>query len=264
MLRVVVAVKQVAALDDEFELEPGAVEVDPDFVERELNEWDAFSVEAAVQIKESDGSEAEVVVVTVGDEQADEVLVDCLARGADRAVRVDLAADDPLQVARALAAVVERESADLVLCGVQSSDAAAQATGVAVAAYAGLPHVAVARRIEFDAAARRLRADRELEGGLVEQVELPAPVLVTVQTGANEPRYATLRAIKQAAGKPREVVSAEDLGLDAPTLAATRGARVTELSLPQATGRAQMLEGDADDVAAAIVEIVRERIGAPA
>ena len=263
MLRVVVAVKQVAALDDEFDLEPGAAEVDPDFVERELNEWDAFSVEAAVQIKEAEG-EAEVVVVTVGDEEADEALVDCLARGADRAVRVDLSADDPLIVARALAAAVERESADLVLCGVQSSDAAGQATGVALAAYAGLPHVAVARRIGFDTAARRLRVDRELEGGLVEELELPAPALVTVQTGANEPRYATLRAIKQAADKPREVVSVEDLGLDAAALDAARGARVTGLSLPQATGRAQMLEGDADDLAAAVVEIVRERIGAPA
>ncbi|UGS36027.1 hypothetical protein [Capillimicrobium parvum] len=98
----------------------------------------------------------------------------------------------------------------------------------------------------------------------MEELELPAPALVTVQTGANEPRYATLRAIKQAADKPREVVSAEDLGLDATALDAARGARVTALSPPQATGRAQMLEGDADDVAAAIVEIVRERIGAPA
>ena len=87
---------------------------------------------------------------------------------------------------------------------------------------------------------------------------------MTVQTGINEPRYATLRAIKQAAGKPREVVSAEDLGLDAATLAATRGARVTGLSLPRATGRARDARGHADDVAAAIVEIVRERIGAPA
>ena len=112
-MKIVVAVKQVAALDDEFELLDDGSGVDPDFVERELNEWDAFSLEAALQLRESTGDDGEVVVVTVGDDEADEALLGCLARGADRAVRVwddSLQGADPLAVARVLAAAVGRES----------------------------------------------------------------------------------------------------------------------------------------------------------
>src|ERR1700761_1618792 len=208
-MKIVVPVKQVAALDDEFELLDDGSGVDPDFLELDLNEWDAFSLEAALLLREQTGEDGEVVVVTVGDDEAEDALLGCLARGADRAVRVwddSLADADVLAVARTLAAAVGREAPDLVLCGVQSSDAVNGATGTALAGYLDLPRVAVVTRLDWDAASDTATVHRELEGGLIEVLRIHSPALLTIQTGINEPRYATLRAIKQAREKPLEVV----------------------------------------------------------
>jgi electron transfer flavoprotein beta subunit len=258
-VKIVVPVKQVAALDDEFELlDDGGV--DPDFVEWELNEWDTFSLEAAQQIGEAAG-DAEIVVVSVGDEEAEEGLLACLAKGADRGVRVwddALEGADALAVARVLAAAVERESPDLVLCGVQSSDAVNGATGVALAAHLDLPHVAVVKALEVSDGT--VTVDRELEGGLVEVLRVELPALLTIQTGINEPRYATLRAIKQARDKPLDVVGLDDLGLDGDAVAAAAGARVRRLGHHEKGEGAEMLSGSPDEIAARIAEIVRERV----
>lgn len=258
-MKIVVPVKQVAALDDEFEmLDDGGV--DPDFVEWELNEWDTFSLEAAQQIGEAAG-DAEVVVVSVGDEEAEEGLLACLAKGADRGVRVwddALEGADALAVARVLAAVVEREAPDLVLCGVQSSDAVNGATGVALAAHLDLPHVAVVKALEFGDGT--VTVDRELEGGLVEVLRVKLPALLTIQTGINEPRYATLRAIKQARDKPLDVIGLDDLGLDDDAVAAAAGSRVRRLGHHEKGEGAEMLSGSPDEIAARIAEIVRERV----
>src|SRR5581483_1054100 len=201
-MKIVVPVKQVALLDDEFELLDDGSGVDPDSLEWDLNEWDSFSLEAAVQLREQAG-DGEVVAITVGDDEAEEGLLSALAKGADRGVRiwdVSLAGTDPLAVARVLAAAIEPESPDLVLCGVQSSDAVNGATGIALAGYLGMPRVAVVKKLDLDGAVATV--ERELEGGLVEILRVGLPALLTIQTGINEPRYATLRALKQAREKP--------------------------------------------------------------
>lgn len=261
-MKIVVPVKSVAVLDDEPEI-VGGTAVDPDAIERELNEWDAFSLEEALLLREAaDGGE--VVVVTVGDADADEALLTCLAKGADRSLRVwdeALEGADALAVARVLAAVVERELPDLVLCGVQSSDAADGATGIALAGHLDLAHVAVVAGVEHDAASRAVTVRRELEGGLVELVRVGLPALLTIQTGTNEPRYANLRAIKQARDKPRAELSLADVGLDADAVAQAAGARVRALGSPERGAGAEMLGGSPDDVARRIVEIVKERVG---
>jgi electron transfer flavoprotein beta subunit len=262
-VKIVVPVKQVAALDDEFELRDDGRGVDPDFIEWDLNEWDNFSLEAALQIRDAGEGDGEVIVLSVGDEETDEGLRTCLAKGADRAVRIwddSLADADALQVARALAAAVEREGPDLVLCGVQSSDAVNSATGIAVAGHLGLPHVAVVKAIDYDARGSAT-VERELEGGLVEVVRVRTPALLTVQTGINEPRYATLRAIKQAKDKPLDVVEPGDLGLDADALAGAAGSRVRSLGHPEKGEGAQILEGGPSDVAAKIADLVKEKVG---
>jgi electron transfer flavoprotein beta subunit len=181
-----------------------------------------------------------------------------LAKGADRAIRIDPgdSAPDVLAVARLLSLAFEREQPDLVFCGVQSSDAVNGATGVALAGYAGLPHVAVVRSIAWDEASAQLDVDRELEGGLIERLRVKAPALLTIQTGINEPRYANLRAIKQARQKPMEVLEPADLGVD--DLGSFAGARVVALSAPSSGARAEILDGDAGAVAARIAEIVKD------
>jgi electron transfer flavoprotein beta subunit len=263
-MKIVVPVKQVAALDEEFELLEDGSGVDPDFLEWDLNEWDTFSLEAALQIREgAGGNEDEVVAVTVGDEEAEEGLLGCLAKGADRALRIwdeSLRGADALAVARVLAAAVERESPDLVLCGVQSSDAVNGATGVALAGYLGLPHVAVAKRLDYHAAEGTATVERELEGGLAEVLRIKTPALLTIQTGINEPRYATLRAIKQARDKPLEVSGLAELRLDDDALARAAGSSTVALKAPDPGEGAEMLNGSPATVAARIVEIVQERM----
>jgi electron transfer flavoprotein beta subunit len=259
-MKVVVPVKHVAVLDDEFELLDDGAGVDPDSIEWDLNEWDSFSLEAALQIREASGG-GEVVALTVGNEEAEKGLIDALAMGADRGVRVwddALVEADPLGVSRALAAVIGRESPDLVLCGVQSSDAVNSATGIALAGYLGLAHVAVVRRIELNGGSATV--ERELEGGLVELLRVGLPALLTIQTGINEPRYATLRAIKQARDKPLAVVSLAELGLDADTVVTANASRRRRLWHPEKGESAEMLDGSTTEVAARIAEIVKERM----
>ncbi len=261
-MKIVVAIKQVAVLDDEFELLDDGSGVDPDFLDFEPNEWDQFSLEAALQLRDAAGGDSEVVAITVGDEEAEEGLLSALAKGADRGVRVwdeELAGADALAVARVLAAAIQPEAPDLVLCGVQSSDAVSSATGIALAGYLGLAHVAVVKQIELDQGTATV--GRELEGGVVERLRVGLPALLTIQTGINEPRYATLRAIKQARDKPRSVLSLSGVGLDAAQLAAAAGSHRRRLAHPEKGQSAQILEGSTAEVAATIVSLVREQIG---
>jgi electron transfer flavoprotein beta subunit len=214
-----------------------------------LNEWDACAVEEAIQIRERLG-EGEVVVVTAGDEEAEGALRRCLAMSADRAIRVDGEPRDPISTARALAEVVASESPDLVLTGVQSADSVQGSTGVALAELLGLPRVAVVTKIEWSGSGPAT-VDRELEGGLVDVVEVDTPALLTIQTGINQPRYANLRAIKQAEQQEIAVVSA-DVGEPA--------YRVRRMfSPPRGTG-AELLEGNAAQVAQQIAELLKERL----
>lgn len=259
-MKVLVPVKQAAKLEEDF-VPDGAATVAPEELEWQLNEWDAFSLEAALQLVEADGGE--VVAVSVGNEQAEEGLLACLAKGADRAVRVwdaGLEGADALAVASVLAAVAAGEQPDLILCGVQSSDAANAATGVALAGLLDLAHVAVVKGIERDG--RTLTVQRELDGGAVEVLRLALPALLTVQTGINEPRYATLRAIKQARAKPLDTLVLADVGLDAATVAAAAGSRTVRLSQAERGAGATMLDGSPAEIAARIASIVREEVTA--
>jgi electron transfer flavoprotein beta subunit len=261
-VKIVVTVKQVAVLDEEFELLVDRPGVDPDAIEWDVNEWDNFSVEEALQLREAAG-EGEVVVISVGGEEAEEGLRACLAKGADRAVRIwdgALEGADPLAVARVLAAAVERESPDLVLCGVQSSDGVHSATGVALAEHLGLARVAVVKALDYDAEAGAATVERELEGGLVELLRVRLPALLTIQTGINEPRYATLRAIKQAKEKPLDVVGLGGLGLDSGVVDAAAGSRVRQVAHPDTGEGAEMLDGSPSELAARIAEIVKDRM----
>ena len=251
-MKIVVCVKQVASLGDEVEFTEGERDVDPDFLDYALNEWDAYATEEALRLRESSG-EGEVVVVTVGNEDAEEAMRRALARGADRGIRIwgdGLAGADPITVARALAEIVRDESPDLVLAGVQSSDAVQAATGTALAELLNLPRVAVVTKVELGDGAATVH--RELEGGLLDVVEVDVPCVLTIQTGINEPRYATLRAIKQAEQKPIEEREPGELGAPA--------ARVRRMFVPPRGEGAEMLDGEPAAIAKRIKEIVEERL----
>jgi electron transfer flavoprotein beta subunit len=249
-MRTVVCVKQVLQLGDEVELTDDGLDVDPDYLEPALNEWDAFSTEEALRLREAHGGE--VVVVTGGEAEAEKALRRCLAMGADRAIRVGGVLRDPFSVARALADVVRGEQPDLVLCGVQSSDAVQAATGTVLAALLDLPCAAVVTRLDYDPGRGHAFVDRELEGGVIDRVEIDVPAVLTVQTGINEPRYANLRAIKQAEQVEIDVRAAGAAGPPA--------FRVRRMFVPEREGRAAMLTGTPAEIAGRIVELVRERV----
>ena len=251
-MKVVVCVKQVGALGDEVEFTEDERDVDPDFLDYALNEWDTYATEEALRLVEGAG-EGEVVVVSVGDEDAEEAMRRALAMGAERGIRIAVDEDadrDPITLARALAEVVKEESPDLVLTGVQSSDSVQAATGTALAELLGLPRVAVVNRLEL--ADGRATVHRELEGGLVDVTEVDTPCLLTIQTGINEPRYATLRAIKQAEQKEIDVREPGDLG--------DPSYRVRRMYVPPKGEGAELLDGSPADVAQRIKEIVEERL----
>ena len=249
-MRTVVCVKQVRTLGDEVEFTDGGMDVDPDYVDLALNEWDSYATEEAIRLREAHGGE--VVVVTCGSKESEAALRRCLAMGADRAVRVDgvdgVDGHDPIRVAHALAEVVRDESPNLVLCGVQSSDSVQAATGTALAELVGMPRVAVVTRLEPGAGTATVH--RELEGGLLDVVEVDMPAVLTIQTGINQPRYANLRAIKQA----EQVEIAVRTATDAPV-----ASRVRRMFAPPRGDGAEMLGADAAEVAQRIAEIVKER-----
>ena len=209
-MKILAAVKQVAALDEDFEIRDDGRDINPDFLIRDLNEWDDFSLEEAVKIKEASAEPVEVVVVSVGSDEADESSRKCLAKGADRAIRIWDAAiegSDSIAVARVLAAAAKREAPQMLFAGVQSSDHSFASTGIATAALLGWPHGTVVSNLSYVPGAKTAVFRRELEGGLLHEVEIACPAVLTIQLGINTPRYASLRSIKQAAAKPIELLS---------------------------------------------------------
>jgi len=200
-------------------------------------------------------------VVTVGDDETVEGLVSSLARGADRAIRIcdpSLDGTDPMTVARVLAGVIGRELPDVVLCGAKSSDHGHGATGVATAAVAGLPHVAVVSELHLESKTSLVVA-RELEEGLRERLRVTLPALLTLQTGVNEPRYVAVSTMAQARRRQIEVLYLSDIGLHHAGAAAHV---VRRLVAPERT-RAEMLPASPAEAANAILRIVAERTGAP-
>ena len=260
-MKILVAVKQVAALDEDFTIREDGRDVDADFLIRDLNEWDDFSLEEAVKIKEAASEPVEVIAFSVGAEEADESLRKCLAKGADRAIRVwdpAIEGSDPIAIARVLAAVTRREAPAMLFAGVQSSDQAFASTGIAAAAFLDWPHAAVVSQLTYAPGATSAIYRRELEGGLLQEVEIRCPAVLTIQLGINTPRYASLRSIKQAAAKPIEVLSLTELGLTAADVGeAGSASRVRRMYMPD-KGRAELIPGDAAQAAQRLAEIIRE------
>ncbi len=259
-MKVLVTVKEVAEVDDEFEI--SGLDVDERYLDYDLNEWDDYAVEEAVQLNESDG-DVEVVTATIGPERSEETIRMALAKGADRAIRVwddDVAAADFLDLhtkARIFAAVVEAEEPDLVLTGVQSADDANAATGVALAEEIGYEWAAVVNALDLAPGDDVADVRRELEGGVEELTEVELPAVLTIQTGINEPRYASLRGIRQAQQKELDVEGLADLGLDADVLETP--VERTSMYEPESEGDATIWEGDAEETAGQLAEFLREK-----
>ncbi|MFB6129461.1 MAG: electron transfer flavoprotein subunit beta/FixA family protein [Salinigranum sp.] len=260
-MKVLVTVKEVAELEDEFEIDD--LRVDERYLTYDLNEWDEYAVEEAVQIGEEFDDDVEVVSATIGPERSEETIRMALAKGVDRAVRVwDDAFEslDLLDVAaktRVFRAVLEAEEPDLVLTGVQANDDSFGATGVSLAEAVGYEWAAVTSALDLDQDEGVAHVHRELEGGLEELVDVDLPAVFTVQTGINEPRYASLRGIRQAQSKEIAERSLSDLGLETEDVAGDL--ELTAMYEPESESDATLFEGSADETAAQLATVLRER-----
>jgi electron transfer flavoprotein beta subunit len=217
----------------------------------EINEPDAYALEAGLQLKEQYGGE--VVVLSVGPARAAQTIREALAKGADRAIHIEedeLGGGDALVPATLMAAALKQESPDLVLTGLQSDDLGSGQTGVVLAELLGIPHATIVMHIEV--AGERIKVKRELEDGWFQHVEMPLPALVTMQSGSNKLRYATLMGIKKAKSKELKRITAADLGgVSAPAV------KIARVYFPERGKQSQLFEGTPQEAAAKLVEKLR-------
>ncbi len=247
-MKIVVCIKQVVTRD--WQVRPNEARTwirdsDADF---EMNEPDAYALEASLRLREQHGGE--VIVVSAGPARVTQVLREALARGADRAVHVEgdaLAQGDAFMVADALAAAIAGESPDLVLTGLQSDDMGFGQTGVILAERLGVAHATIIMEVQVEGAG--LRVKRELEGGWFQWLEMPLPALLTIQSGINQLRYATLKGIMAAKKKEVRVVAAA-------AVAATQ--QVVDMRPPEKQKQTRMIEGSPADAARELVRALRE------
>jgi len=255
-MKILVALKQVPARDSQIRISADGRWLDESDVSYEINEPDAYALEAALQLREQHGGE--VVVLCAGPERATSSIREALAKGADRAIHIeedDLGAFDTLSLARLLSAAAEAEAPDLILTGLQSDDLGGGQTGVVMAELAGRPHATIIMAVEVDG--DTLRVKRELENGLFQHVSMPLPAVLTIQSGINKLRYATLMGIKKAKTKEVRRTTPAELGVaPEPTVTLQR------VSKPQHSKQTQMLTGTPAEQAAKLVEKLRFEVRA--
>src|SRR5690349_12034161 len=246
--------KQVPQKDAPLKLNEAGTWIRED-VSYEVNEPDAYALEEALRQKEKNGGE--VVVLTAGPARAQQVLRDALAKGADRAIHLDDNAFiglDSLNTARAIQAAMAGEQFDLIFTGLQSDDYGWAQTGVILAELLGWPHATIIMRIEKSA--NGIRVKRELESGFFQFVEMPLPVVLTIQSGINKLRYATLIGIKQAKNKPLKRVALSDVQ----SALGQNLARIEKLYTPQKSKKTEVIEGAPAEIAKKIVDKLRNEI----
>ena len=254
-MKLAVCIKQVPSRDWQPRLNDARTWIREQDAGFEMNEPDAYALEEALRLKETHGGE--VVVCSAGPGRVAQVIREALARGADRAIHVEddrLAGADAFVVADSLAAAMKEERFDLVLTGLQSDDMGFAQTGVILAQRLGHPHATIVVDVKVDPStgsgqAATVRVKRELEGGWFQWVGMPLPAVLTIQSGINQLRYATLKGIMAA--KKKEITKAAAASSN-PRL------KIASLYLPEKVKKTQMIAGPPAEAAKELVRRLRE------
>jgi electron transfer flavoprotein beta subunit len=249
-MKIAICIKQVPTREWQPRLRDDKTWIRDQDASFEMNEPDAYALEEGLRLRETHGGE--VVVCTAGPARVQQVLREALARGADRAIHVEddsLGSADAFVSAGALAAAMAEEAFDLVLTGLQSDDQGHGQTGVVLAERLGIPHSTIIMEIQIDPAGG-LRVKRELEGGWFQWVAMPLPALLTIQSGINQLRYATLKGIMAA--KKKEIRKAPLPGRLQPSQ------QIVALALPVRSKQTQMITGSPAEAAKELVRRLRE------
>ena len=248
-MKIAVCIKQVPTRDWQPKLTDDRTWIREQDATFEMNEPDAYALEEALRLKEKLGGE--VVVCSAGPARVAQVLREALARGADRALHVQddgLASGDAFMVAGALAGAMKDEGFDLVLTGLQSDDQGFAQTGVILAETLGFSHATIIMEVQADAGT--LRVKRELEGGWFQWVTLPTPAVLTIQSGINQLRYATLKGIMAAKKK--------EIRVSAPSSPVAPHQQIVSLYVPQKSKKTQLIDGTPADAARTLVARLRD------
>jgi electron transfer flavoprotein beta subunit len=254
-MKIVIAIKQVPSRDSQLKVNGTGDWIEDADLSWEINEPDAYALEAGLQLKEKSGGET--VVLCAGPEGAGQTIREALAKGADRAIHIETdkaASANPLALARMMAKALASETPDLVLTGLQSDDLGYGQTGVILAEVMGLPHATIIMNVE--AVDGGIRVKRELEDGWFQNVEMPLPALLTIQSGATKLRYATLMGIKKAKTKEVRRVSAAELS-DALGEASQPSIKLDRIYMPEKTKRSQIFDGSPKEAAAKLIDKLR-------
>jgi electron transfer flavoprotein beta subunit len=225
----------------------------------DINEWDDYALEEAVRIKEKQGGT--VTAITLGPQDSESTLRKCLARGADKAIRLTdskFEGSDAYATARILHTAIKTQHYDLILTGFQAGDDGYSMVGPILAQLLGIPHSTMIKKIELSTATAKV--NRELEGGLEEQLEIKLPALLAVQTGINEPRYVSIMGIRKAMQKEIKTMTLADTGLTEAEVG-EQGSWITtnKLYVPPVEKQAELLKGTPDEVATRIAELLKSR-----
>jgi electron transfer flavoprotein beta subunit len=245
-VNIIVCVKQVPAKDAPLSIAGNWIrESDIGF---EMNEPDSYALEEALRLKERHGGE--VIALSMGPERVKQTIKEALAKGADRGIHImddNFAQLDPLGSAKSIAAAIQQQKHDLVLTGLQSDDHGFGQTGVLLAGVLDVPHATIIMAIEVDG--QKMKLKRELEAGWFQHLECPLPAVLTIQSGINKVRYATLKGIMAAKKKEITTITRESLGVSVePTQ------RVEKIYVPTKTKKTEFLTGTPKEVAGKLVE----------
>jgi len=253
-VKILVCMKQVPQKDAPLKLNESGTWIRED-LSYEVNEPDAYALEEALRQKEKHSGE--VVVITSGPARASQVLREALAKGADRAIHLEdnaFVGLDAFNTARAFSDAIKDEKFDLIFTGLQSDDYGYAQTGVILAELLGWPHATIIMQIEKQDGG--IRVKRELEAGYFQYVDMPLPAVLTIQSGINKLRYATLIGIKQAKNKPmRKVTMAEIQSALGENLQ-----KIERLYIPQKTKKTEMIEGSPAEIAKKLTEKLRNEV----
>jgi electron transfer flavoprotein beta subunit len=252
-VQIAVCLKQVVTRDAPVRVDDAKTWIRDQDASFELNEPDAYALEAALRLKEQHGGE--VIAVSAGPSRVTQALREALARGADRALHIEgdsLARADAFGVAEALANAIRGEKFDLVLTGLQSDDQGFAQVGVILAEKLGMASATIIMDLQIDGGS--LRVKRELEGGWFQWVSMPLPAVLTIQSGINQLRYATLKGIMAAKKKEIRAVPG------AAAAASGGGARqkIVGLYVPEKTKQTRMIDGSSQEAAAALIRALRD------
>jgi len=260
-MEILVCVKRVPdTAENEFELNSAGNDLDRDDLVYSVNEWDNYAVEEAIQIVDKVGGS--VTVITVGDDESEEVLRREMAMGANNGI---LLSDDAFEgsdgkaIAAILKAEVEKGTYDLILSGAQADEGAGQVGGM-LAAMLDMPYASLVNKIEIGDG--KITVGREIEGGNQEMNEMALPCVLSIQTGINEPRYVGIRGIRKVASVDIPVKGVSDLGLDADSVGEA-GAKTKRVDyfVPDMGDGAEMLEGSTDEIIEKLIEKLKANGG---